>query len=304
MRRAVIDIGTNTILLLVVEPGEDGRPVAIVDLCRFGRLGEGLDATGRLAPEAVARSLAILADYRRELDDHGVDTPTVVATQAVREAANAADLVTPAEATLRARIEVIPGELEAKLAFAAVAVTFPDLARAPYLVVDVGGGSTEVISTDGRRVLFAVSLPIGAVRLAERHLKHDPPTPHDAATLVADINHHLAALALPRHVPVVGTAGTATTLATVELALDAYDPAAVTGVRISRERVAGILARLLTMTAAERRAMPGMVVERADVLPAGVAILSGILARVQAPVLITCDRGVRWGVIAKDGLIA
>jgi exopolyphosphatase/guanosine-5'-triphosphate,3'-diphosphate pyrophosphatase len=298
-RRAVIDIGTNTILLLVVEPDEDGRPVAIVDLCRFGRLGQGLDATGRLAPEAIARSLAILADYRRELDDHGVDTPTVVATQAVREAANAADLVTPAEATLRARIEVIPGELEAKLAFAAVAVTFPDLARAPYLVVDVGGGSTEVISTDGRRVLFAVSLPIGAVRLAERHLRHDPPTPHDAATLVADINHHLAALALPRHVPVVGTAGTATTLATIELALDAYDPAAVTGVRISRERVAAILARLLTMTAAERRAMPGMVVERADVLPAGVAILSGILARVQAPVLITCDRGVRWGVIAQ-----
>jgi exopolyphosphatase / guanosine-5'-triphosphate,3'-diphosphate pyrophosphatase len=296
VRRAVIDIGTNTLLLLVVEPGEDGRPVSVVDLCRFGRLGQGLDASGRLAPEAIARSLAILTDFRANLDELGVAVPTVIATQAVREAANAGDFVAPAEAILGARVEVIPGELEAKLAFAAVAVTFPELAGAPYLVVDVGGGSTELIATDGKRVTFAVSLPIGAVRLAERHLRHDPPTSADAASLVADINHHLAPLALPRHVPVVATAGTATTLATIELALPAYDPAAVTGLRLTPQRVRAQLAKLLAMTTAERRAVPGMVVERADVLPAGVAILNGVLARVQAPVMIACDRGIRWGV--------
>jgi exopolyphosphatase/guanosine-5'-triphosphate,3'-diphosphate pyrophosphatase len=296
VRRAVIDIGTNTLLLLVVEPDADGRPASVADLCRFGRLGQGLDASGRLAPEAIERSLAILADFKVTIDELGAGTPTVIATQAVREAANAADFVARAEAILGARIQVIPGDEEAKLAFAAVAVTFPELAGAPYLVVDVGGGSTELIATDGKRVTFATSLPIGAVRLAERHLRHDPPTPADAAALVADINHHLAPLALPRHVPVVATAGTATTLATVELELPAYDPAAVTGLRLTPARVRGQLARLLAMTTAERRAVPGMVVERADVLPAGVAILNGILARVQAPVMIACDRGIRWGV--------
>jgi len=296
VRRAVIDIGTNTVLLLVVEPDADGRPTSVADLCRFGRLGQGLDASGRLAPEAIERSLAILADYKATIDELGAGVPTVIATQAVREAANAAEFVARAESILSARIEVIPGELEAKLAFAAVAVTFPELAGAPYLVVDVGGGSTELIATDGKRVTFTTSLPIGAVRLAERHLRHDPPTPADVAALVADINHHLAPLALPRHVPVVATAGTATTLATVELELPAYDPAAVTGLRLTPARVRGQLARLLEMTTAERRELPGMVVERAAVLPAGVAILNGVLARVQAPVMITCDRGIRWGV--------
>jgi exopolyphosphatase/guanosine-5'-triphosphate,3'-diphosphate pyrophosphatase len=146
-------------------------------------------------------------------------------------------------------------------------------------------------------VVSAVSVPIGAVRLAERHLRHDPPSAADTESLVADVERHLAPLALPHGVPVVGTAGTATTLATVELALAAYDPAAVTGLRITPGAVAARLADLLTRTTAQRRALPGMVVERADVLPAGVAILLGVLARVGAPELIVCDRGIRWGMV-------
>jgi exopolyphosphatase/guanosine-5'-triphosphate,3'-diphosphate pyrophosphatase len=292
MPTAVIDIGTNTLLLLIVD--EAMQP--IVDLCRFGRLGKGLDATGRLAADAVAASLEICREYRRVMDEHGVARPVVIATQAAREAKNAADFVVPAEQILGAPIEVIAGEREAELAATAVARTFPELADARYLVVDVGGGSTEMITVEAGRVVSEVSVPIGAVRLTERHLRTDPPTAEEIAALTADIDRHLAAQVLPRAVPVIATAGTATTLAAFQLELARYDPAAVTGLRLSRDAVAGMLARLLAATVAERKGFAGIEPQRADVIAAGAAIFARILQHIDAPVMITCDRGIRWGV--------
>ncbi len=291
MPTAVIDIGTNTLLLLIV----DDAMQPIVDLCRFGRLGKGLDATGRLAAESIAASLEICREYRRVMDAHGVARPVVIATQASREAKNAAEFVAPAEAILGASIEVIAGEREAELAATAVARTFPELAGARYLVVDVGGGSTEMITVEAGRVIAQVSVPIGAVRLSERHLRNDPPTAEEVAALTADIDRHLTAQVLPRAVPVIATAGTATTLAAVKLGLAHYDPAAVTGLRLSRDAVAGMVARLLAASVAERKAMPGIEPQRADVIAAGAAIFGRILQRIDAPVMITCDRGIRWG---------
>jgi exopolyphosphatase/guanosine-5'-triphosphate,3'-diphosphate pyrophosphatase len=291
-RTAVIDIGTNTLLLLVVDP--DGR--AVEDLCRFGRLGQGLDATGRLHDDAIARSLEICREYAREMKELGVERRVVIGTQALREATNAAAFVGPAEEILGARIEVIGGQREADLAFRAVAATFPELRGTPYVVVDVGGGSTEIIATDGARVVSATSVKIGAVRLKERHLASDPPTAEEVRALVADIDAALAPLALPRGVVVIGTAGTATTMASVQLGLHAYDPDRVTGLRLEASAVDAQLAKLLSLTTARRRALPGMVVERADVLPAGAAIFSRVLAKIGAPALIVCDRGIRWGV--------
>lgn len=292
MPTAVIDIGTNTLLLLIV----DDALQPIVDLCRFGRLGKGLDATGRLAGDAIANSLAICREYRQVMDQHGVARPIVIATQAMREAGNAADFVGPAERILNATIEVIGGQREATLAATAVARTFPELAASRYVVVDVGGGSTELITVDAGRVVSQVSVPIGAVRLTERHLRHDPPTAAEIAALDADIDHHLAALALPRAVSVIGTAGTATTLAAIKLGLARYDPAAVTGLRIAPGAVAELRARLLAATVAERKAITGLDPARADVIAAGAAIFARIIERIDAPVLITCDRGIRWGV--------
>ena len=291
MATAVIDIGTNTLLLLIVD--EALRP--LVDLCRFGRLGKGLDATGRLGDDAIAASLEICREYRRVMDDHGVARPIVIATQAAREARNAADFVGPAEQILRAPIEVIAGEREAELAATAVARTFPELAAARYLGVDVGGGSTEVITVDRGRVTAQVSMPIGAVRLTERHLRNDPPSAPEIAALTADIDRHLAALTLPRGLPVIGTAGTATTLAAIKLGLDPYDPAAVTGLRLSRDTVVMMLGRLLAASVAERKQVPGIEPERADVIAAGAAIFARILQGIDATVLIACDRGIRWG---------
>nr|MBA3542160.1 exopolyphosphatase [Deltaproteobacteria bacterium] len=231
MKTAIIDIGTNTLLLLIVER-VDGALRPVVDLCRFGKLGKELDATGRLHVESIAASLEICREYRRVMDAHGVARVIAIATAAAREATNAADFVGPAEAILGTTIDVIAGKREATLAFASVTHTFPELAGTPYLVVDVGGGSTEFIATtDGAQITSAVSVKIGARRLTERHLESDPPTPEQIAALVADIDQQLASLELPRGVPVIGTAGTATTIAAIELALATYDPDAVTGLR-------------------------------------------------------------------------
>jgi len=290
---AVIDIGTNTLLLLIV----DDQLRRVVDLCRFGRLGKGLDASGNLHPEAIAKSLDICREYRTVMDEHGVATPAVIATQAMREAKNAGDFVGPAEAVLRAKIEIIQGTREAELAFLSVARSLTDLAGTPYVVVDVGGGSTEFIVTDGARVVSAVSVPIGAVRLTERHCKSDPATREQIAALDADIDHYLARIALPTGVPLIGTAGTATTMAAAQLALTTYDPDKVTGLRMEPRTVDALRARLLAATVAEKKAMPGVEPQRADVIGAGVAIYARAMHRMQAPVMITCDRGIRWGLV-------
>jgi exopolyphosphatase / guanosine-5'-triphosphate,3'-diphosphate pyrophosphatase len=288
----VIDIGSNTLLLLIVD--DAGRRV--VDLCRFGRLGQGLDATGRLSDEAIARSLEHLREFRRVLDEHGIASPTAIATQATREASNGAEFCAAAETIIRAPIGVIAGEREAELAFTAVARTFPDLAGTPYVVIDVGGASTEFIVGDGARVTSAVSVPIGAVRLTERHLKHDPPSSDEARALFADIDGRLQSLQLPTSVPIVATAGTATTMAAIALQLAVYDPDAVTGFQLAPNDVDRQLAHLLATSVAERRAIVGLEPQRADVIAAGVAIYARALRRIAAPVLITCDRGIRWGI--------
>ncbi|MEO8551295.1 MAG: exopolyphosphatase [Kofleriaceae bacterium] len=291
MNSAVIDIGTNTLLLLIV----DDQLRRVIDLCRFGRLGKGLDASGNLAADAIARSLEICREYRRVMDEHGVKAPAVIATQALREAKNASAFVAPAQELLGAPIEVIGGTREAELAYTSVAQAFPELAGQPYVVVDVGGGSTEFIVTNGARVVSAVSVPIGAVRLTERHLKHDPPTHDEIAELAADIDRHLAPLELPVHVPLIGTAGTATTIAAIALALATYDPDKVTGLRLEPAQINHLRDDLLAKTTAERTAMPGVEPQRADVIAAGVAIDARALARIHAPVMIACDRGIRWG---------
>lgn len=296
MRTAVIDIGTNTLLLLIVERTAQGL-VPLVDLCRFGKLGRGLDKTKQLHPESIAASHEICREYRRVMDEHGVTRVLPIATQAAREATNAKDFVGPAEQILGAPIEIIAGQREAELAFASVTHTFPELAGSAYVVVDVGGGSTEFIATtDGKSIAFARSIPIGARRLTERHLASDPPTAAELAACNADIDRQLAELALPTGVPIIGTAGTATTIASIELGLVAYDPVRVTGLRIAPAAIDAQLARLATTPVAARHAIAGLPAERADVIVAGIAIYARALHRIGAPTFITCDRGIRWGV--------
>jgi len=295
-RLAIIDVGTNTILLLVVERGADGGLRPVHDECRFGRLGKGVDASGALDPESVARSLAIVRDYRATIDRLGAGEVVAVGTQALREASNAAAFVGPAEAILGAGIEVIAGGREAELVAAAVAGAFPALAGADHVIADVGGGSTEIIARRGGRTVSAVSVPLGSVRQKERHLRGDPPTAEEARALIADIDGVLAGLDLPTGVPLVATAGTATTIAAVELRLRVYDPDRVQGLELDAATVERQLARYLELPLAERRRLPGLEPERADVIAAGVAIFARLLRRLDSRRFIVSDRGVRWGI--------
>jgi exopolyphosphatase / guanosine-5'-triphosphate,3'-diphosphate pyrophosphatase len=294
MRVAAIDIGTNTLLLLVAERRGEAL-VAVEDHCRFGRLGQGLDRSGVLDPAAIARSLEICRELRGRVDAAGVEHLAVVGTQALREAKNAGDFIAPAEAILGAPIETISGEREAALVYRSVARGFPELAAGDLVVADVGGGSTEIICGRGGQVAWQTSLPIGAVRLSERHLLGDPPTAAEAAALMAAIDGALAELPLPTGGVLVGTAGTATTLATVAQRLHVYAADKVQGYRLVAGEVDRLVARFLELPVAEKRRLPGLEPQRADVIAGGAAILSRLVARMQARELVVSDRGVRWG---------
>lgn len=297
-RVAVIDIGTNTLLLLVAEVTAGApRPMLepVHDACRFGRLGKGLDRTGTLDPGAIERSLAIVREYRGVIDELGVDVLYAVGTQALREASNARAFVEPAQAILKVPIEVISGEREAALVHRAVAESFPELAGQLLVMADVGGGSTEIIVAEAGGVRSFTSVPIGSVRLHERHLSSDPPAPTEVRALIADIDAVLAALELPSRVCLVGTAGTATTIASVERRLRTYDPRLIQGMSLPALVVERQLARYLELSIDQRRLMPGLEPERADVIAAGVAIFARLLHRLAAPALLISDRGVRWG---------
>lgn len=294
-RVAVIDIGTNTLLLLVAEAGPGEALRSMYDACRFGRLGQGLDRSGMLAPEAVQRSLAILREYRAVMDELGVDTVAAVGTQALREAGNAASFVVPAADILGVPVEVIAGKREAELVYRAVAASFPALAGQAFVVADVGGGSTEIIVAGADGVESFTSVPLGSVRMTERYLHADPPTPEEVEALSAGVDRVLGTLTLPADVRLVGTAGTATTIATVALGLETYDGDRVQGLAIPADAVDRQLARYLSLPLAERRGLPGLEPERADVIAAGVAIFARLLHRVRATELLVSDRGVRWG---------
>lgn len=295
MRLGVIDIGTNTLLLLVAERCSDGQVRALVDVCRFGRLGQGLDASKRLSPEAIERSLIICREYRSLLDLHKVEQVRAIATQAMREAENASEFIGPASSILGANVETIDGSREAELAYLAQARSLPSLRGQPFVVADVGGGSTEIIVTDGAHVVSAVSVPIGAVRLAERHLKSDPPTAAERKALDADIDAHLAPLTLPAGATLVAVAGTATNLAAADLSMERYDAEKIHGHAMAPATFGKLTDRLLSSTTAARRDIVGIEAQRADVIPAGAAIFTRLAARLQAPRIVVSDRGIRWG---------
>ena len=300
-RLAAVDIGTNTLLLLVAELGEGGVR-ALRDEIRFGRLGQGVDGSGRLSDEAIERSLDFLREYRAIIDEAQVAKVVAVGTQALREAANADAFLGPAREILGAPVEVIDGEREAALVYRSVVHAFPGLAAGDLVVADVGGGSTEVIAGRGGVVGSLVSLPIGSVRLTERHLHGDPPTQDETRALLAAIDGHLGVLdpALAGSAPaLVGTAGTATTLAAVEQKLRAYDADRVQGFRLTRAAVERQLARFLELTVAEKRRLPGLEPQRADVIAAGAAIYARLAVHLDAPTLVTSDRGVRWGALLE-----
>jgi exopolyphosphatase/guanosine-5'-triphosphate,3'-diphosphate pyrophosphatase len=278
---AAIDCGTNSTRLLVADA--DGRPLE--RLMRITRLGQGVDATGRLAPEAVERCLAVLTEFRGVMDRLGVGRGRLAATSAARDASNGADFLQAAGDATGLRPELLSGIEEGRLSMAG-AVADLDRSEGPFLVLDIGGGSTELIAADGPGDpdLAAVSLQLGCVRVSERFFGSDPPTPVELEGAGAEVSAQLdaAVAAHPRYLDthrLVGLAGTVSTLASLQLGMTEYDRDRIHHAVLSAVDVGAWLRRLAGEGAAERLARPGMVAGREDVIVGGALILDAVMGR-------------------------
>jgi len=283
---AALDCGTNSTRLLVVSA--DGT--ALERQMRITRLGEKVDATRALSPEAVARTVAVLGEYRRLMDLHGVERARLVATSAVRDATNAAEFLSAAEEVTGVHPELLSGLEEGALSFAGATAHVPAdrVGPGPVLVVDIGGGSTELaagaLAPGASRLgaVSAVSLDLGCVRVTERFFGHDPPRADELAEArrVVDAELDGARRALPALAPgglLIGLAGTVSTLAALERRLARYERAAVHHAVLSRRQVAEWCETLAAEDRHARLARPGMVEGRADVIVGGVLILDAVM---------------------------
>jgi exopolyphosphatase/guanosine-5'-triphosphate,3'-diphosphate pyrophosphatase len=279
-RVAAVDIGTNSVRLLVAELEDPVGPLTTIDRrMRITRLGQGVDATRTLAAEAIERTVTVLREYRDALDVHGVDRVRATATSAARDATNREDFFVPATEALGVAPELLSGEDEARLSFAGATVGLD--APAPYLVFDIGGGSTEfVVGTDAPDALC--SIDVGCVRVTEQWLHSDPPAPEELSNAVSAVRDELADVdrALPGArdaATLIGLAGTVTTVAAVEQGLPEYDPDRIHHFRLTRTAAEDVFRTLATERAVDRRHNPGLEPERVDVIVGGAVVLVSIL---------------------------
>ncbi|MGB2953805.1 MAG: Ppx/GppA phosphatase family protein [Gaiellaceae bacterium] len=278
MRVAVVDLGTNTTRLLVADV--DGERVEeVLRRTEITRLGEGVDARRRLLPLPIARVRNTLAEYRRALDSLGAERTLAIATSAIRDAENGEAFLGEVEWSYGFTTRLLSGEEEALLTFRGA--TGGRELDEETLVVDLGGGSTELVAGDADGVRFDDSLDIGSTRLTERFLHADPPEPAELADCAAAVRSLLAER-VPDEVragvtQALGVAGTVTTLAALDLGLTEYDPRRVHGHRLGRDAIEAQLARLAALPLAERREVPGLEPERAPVIVAGAVILREVV---------------------------
>ena len=300
MNLATIDIGTNTTLLLVARLSACGSLELVAERAEITRLGRGIGVGGVLGAEGIARTLAALREFVSVARRHQAKI-AAIGTEALRRAPNRAAFLDPAAEILGSPIEVIDGAREAALTVQAVSDAFPAALAGALTVVDIGGGSTEIVIAVGGEVRFNVSLPLGSVRLTERYVRHDPPRLDEIAAITAAVDAALAGVPFPAPgttpVTLVGVAGTVTSLAAMAEALVSYDPARVHGYRLSQEALAEQIARLRVGTQAARERIIGLDPRRADVILAGALILQRIVAAARVGELQVSDRGIRWGLM-------
>ncbi|MEY2432838.1 MAG: exopolyphosphatase / guanosine-5-triphosphate,3-diphosphate pyrophosphatase [Acidimicrobiaceae bacterium] len=280
MRVAAIDCGTNSTRLLIAEPSSDPRGFAILDRrMRITRLGQGVNATKRLAPEAIERTAAVLREYRTAMDDQGVERVRITATSAARDAANRDDFFSVAKEVIGVEPELLSGDEEARLSFRGATADL-DPTDGPFLIVDIGGGSTE-FAVGTKEPEAALSVDIGCVRITEQELHHDPPTAEELSIALSIIDAYLDDV--DREVPgasdartFVGLAGTITTVAAVEIGLAEYDRERIHHFHLTHAAAEDVFRTLATESHDDRLANPGLEPERADVIVGGCCILVAI----------------------------
>lgn len=293
---AAVDCGTNSTRLLI---GDGARSVE--RLMRITRLGHGVDATGRLAPEAIDRVVTALGEFRELIDEHGVQRVRATATSAARDASNREEFFDAAERAFGVRPELLSGIEEGHLSFAGATAEL-DVKDAPFLVLDIGGGSTEfVVGT--REAEGTLSCDVGCVRLSERWIEHDPPLPEELLACLSVMEAHIDDVV--REVPevlgartLVGLAGTVSTAAAVELGLVEYDRDAIHHFRISKAAVEDVFRTLATENRSERIANPGMEEDRADVIVAGLSILVKVMRQLDFDECLVSESDILDGLVA------
>jgi exopolyphosphatase / guanosine-5'-triphosphate,3'-diphosphate pyrophosphatase len=281
---AALDLGTNSTRVLVARPDDAEGLETLVRRNTITRLGQGVDSAGALVPEAIERVLACLRDYRRDLDEHGVEQVRIAATSAARDAANRDDFFDQVEQIVGTRPELLSGDEEGRLSFLG-ATRGLDPALGPFLMVDIGGGSTEfVVGATPAEPDGVLSVDVGCVRLTEKFLLHDPPQPEELSaaisltdTYLEDVHRELPTVADAR--TLVGVAGTITTVAAVELGLAVYDPAVVHHFHLTRDAAEDVFRTLATEARADRIHNPGLEEGRADVIVGGCCVMVAIFRR-------------------------
>ena len=309
-RVAAVDCGTNSIRLLVADLDASTGALTDVDRrMRIVRLGQDVDRTGRLAPEALARTFAACDEYAAVVHDTGATAVRFVATSASRDVDNRDAFVAGVRSRLGVAPEVVTGDMEAALSFAGATreLVTSELAR-PFLVVDIGGGSTElVLGEPGSEPAAAVSVDVGCVRLTERHLRDDPPTADQVAAAAGDAQRalQLAGESVPfaQARTLVGLAGTVTTVAAMALDLPAYQPERIHHAHLPAEDVRRVADRLLHMSHDERAALPFMHPGRVDVIGAGALLLATVLDHVPVDEVVVSEHdildGIAWSMVGS-----
>ena len=308
-RVAAVDCGTNSIRLLIADVDPDRATLTDVDRrMEIVRLGQGVDTTGRLAPDALDRTLTALSGYAALVAAQGAEAVRMVATSATRDAANADEFVRRVTEILGTGPEVLSGDGEARLSFLGATAELGPQVPSPYLVVDIGGGSTEfVLGADGE-VTSALSVDIGCVRMTERHLRADPPTGPQIAAATADIDAALTSAAAvvdaTQARTLVGLAGSVTTVAGIALDLPGYEPERLHHARISAAQVHEVTTRLLAQTRAERARIPVMHPGRIDVIGAGALILDRLMIQLGLAEVLVSEHdildGIAWSIATPD----
>ena len=298
---AAIDCGTNSTRLLVARGSGAGKEV-LARVNTITRLGQGVDRSGRLDPDAIARTVEVLRRYRAIIDEHGASRVRITATSAARDAANRDELFDLAEQVVGTRPELLSGDEEAALSFRGATAEL-DPADGPFLVVDIGGGSTEFI-VGTSEVEAAMSVDIGCVRLTEQYIESDPPAPEELHACISvtdawleDVTREMPRVAEAK--TFVGLAGTITTMAAVELGLHEWDRDAIHHFRFGRTAIEDVFRTLATETLEDRKHNPGLEPGRADVIVAGSCIFVAIVRRLGFEECLVSESDILDGLISS-----
>ncbi len=301
MRIAALDVGTNTVLLLVAEGTHPGALRPVLECARITRLGRGVDRSGKLDPEAARRTLDTIVEFADAARAAGASKILAVATSALRDAQDGAEFVRTVKERAGVDLQIIAGREEAQLSHLAVMRGLELDPEQPMLIVDIGGGSTEFIRAEPGRELVMTSVQMGSVRLTEQLIHHDPPAPAEIEQMRASIDATLRSIGWDWQPAVmVGIAGTVTTVCAVALGMDTYDHSRVHGHQLPREEVARVARLLCELTISERKKLKGMMEGRADVICAGAMILERVMEHFSAATVVVSDQGVRWGLAWRE----